>query len=76
MGNDLNKNRPKTIADLDIKWKFSYQTYIEYETFVKNFKKLNPKLKNYNIISNIYTFNVVNNTTKLINFKNGSYTLD
>jgi hypothetical protein len=70
------KTNPKTIADLNIKWKFSYQTYLEYETFVKKFKKLNPKLKNYTIVPGIYTFDVINNTTKLINFKNGSYTLD
>lgn len=76
MGNDLNKNKPKTIADLNINWEFSYRTYLEYEVFAEKFKKLNPKLIDYIITPNIYNFVVVNNNPKVNLFQNDSYILD
>ena len=66
---------PKTIADLDIKWEFSYRTYLEYEVFVEKFQKLNPNLPNYNIISDNYTFDVINTNSK-VDVKNCSYKID
>jgi hypothetical protein len=72
MGNNLIKSNPKTIADLNINWEFSYKTYLEYEVFAEKFKKLNPKLENYNIINNIYTFSVVN-VNRSVNVKDKYY---
>lgn len=66
---------PKTIANLDIKWEFSYRTYLEYEVFVEKFQKLNPNLPNYNIISDNYTFDVINTNSK-VDVKNCSYKID
>lgn len=64
--------KPKTIADLNINWEFSYRTYLEYEVFAEKFRKLNPKLKNYNIINDVYTFGVVN-ANRSINVKDRHY---
>jgi hypothetical protein len=66
---------PKTIADLDIKWEFSYRTYLEYEVFVEKLQKLNPNLPNYNIISDNYTFDVINTNSK-VDVKNCSKKLN
>jgi hypothetical protein len=57
MGNDLNKNKPKTIADLNIKWEFSYRTYIRISRcLLKSLENLNPDLFDYTIAPNVYNF--------------------
>lgn len=76
MGNDLTKNKPKTIADLNINWEFSYRTYLEYEVFAEKFRKLNPDLTDYIITPNVYNFVVVNNNPRVSLFQNDSYIID
>lgn len=76
MGNDLIKSNPKTIADLNINWKFSYRTYLEYEIFAEKFRKLNPDLIDYIVTPNVYNFVVVNNNSRVSLFQNDSYIID
>lgn len=76
MGNDLNKNKPKTIADLNINWEFSYRTYLEYEVFAEKFRTLNSDLINYIITPNVYNFVVVNNNPNVSLFQNDSHIID
>lgn len=76
MGNDLTKNKPKTIADLNINWEFSYRTYLEFEVFAEKFRKLNPDLIDYIITPNVYNFVVVNNNPNVSLFQNDSHIID
>lgn len=76
MGNDLIKSNPKTIADLNINWEFSYRTYLEFEVFAEKFEKLNPDVINYIITPNIYNFIIVNNNPRVSLFKNDSHIID
>ena len=63
----MKNKKPKTIADLDINLLFMRE-YMLHDTFVNEFKTRNPKLPNYKIKSNNYTFHFIIHN-KLIPFK-------
>lgn len=63
----MKSKKPETIADLDINLLFMRE-YMFHDTFINEFKTRNPKLPNYKIKSNTYTFHFVNHD-KIIPFK-------
>jgi len=58
--------QPKTIADLQINMIFMRE-FLFHDTFINEFKSRNPKLQNYKIKPNNYTFHFVINN-KIIPF--------
>ncbi len=63
----MKKKKPETIADLKINMIFMRES-LTHDYFINEFKTRNPKLPNYKIKSNTYTFHFVNHD-KIIPFK-------
>lgn len=62
----MKNKKPETIADLKINMLFMRE-YMFHDTFINEFKTRNPKLPNYKIKPNDYTFYFVINN-KIIPF--------
>lgn len=63
----MKTKKPETIAHLQINMIFMRE-YLTHDSFINEFKTRNPKLPNYKIKSNNYTFYFVINN-KIISFE-------